>query len=50
MPADNPGSLQRPQVSELVAFILNFNKYPAGQTELASDFDALKAIKISAVK
>ncbi len=50
MPADNPGSLQRPQVSELVAFILNFNKYPAGQTELASDFEALKAIKISAVK
>jgi mono/diheme cytochrome c family protein len=50
MPADNPGSLQRPQVAELVAFILNFNKYPAGQTELATDSEALKAIKISAVK
>jgi mono/diheme cytochrome c family protein len=50
MPADNPGSLQRPQVAELVAFILNFNKYPAGQDELASDSEALKAIKISAVK
>jgi len=50
MPADNPGSLQRPQVAELVAFILNFNKYPTGQTELATDAEALKAIKISAVK
>ncbi len=50
MPADNPGSLQRPQVADLIAFMLNFNKYPAGQTELATDSEALKAIKISAVK
>ena len=50
MPADNPGSLQRPQVSELVAFILNFNKYPVGASELGTDFEALKAIKISPVK
>ena len=50
MPADNPGSLQRPQVAELVAFILNFNKYPVGQTDLATDFEALKTIKITAVK
>ena len=50
MPADNPGSLTRAQVSEMVAFILNFNKFPAGQTELGTDFEALKAIKISAVK
>ena len=50
MPADNPGSLQRPQVADLVAFILNFNKYPAGQTELAADSEALKGIKITAVK
>jgi len=50
MPADNPGSLSRSQVSEMVAFILSFNKYPAGQTDLASDFEALKAIKITAVK
>jgi mono/diheme cytochrome c family protein len=50
MPADNPGSLARPQVSDLVAFILSFNKYPAGQTELGTDSEALKAIKITAVK
>src|SRR5258706_8528984 len=40
MPADNPGSLQRPQVADLVAFILNFNKYPVGASELATDFEA----------
>src|SRR5215467_3943511 len=28
MPADNPGSLKRDQAADLVAFILNFNKYP----------------------
>ncbi len=50
MPADNPGSLKRDQVVELVAFILNFNKYPTGQKELATDLEALKAIKITAVK
>jgi mono/diheme cytochrome c family protein len=50
MPADNPGSLTRPQVSEMVAFILNFNKYPVGETELGTDFEALKAIKITATK
>jgi mono/diheme cytochrome c family protein len=50
MPADNPGSLQRPQVADLIAFILNFNKYPTGPTELAADSEALKAIKITAPK
>jgi len=48
MPADNPGSLKRDQVAEIVAFILNFNKYPLGQKDLPTDFEALKAIKITA--
>src|SRR3954447_7252637 len=50
MPADNPGSLQRPQVADLVAFILNFNKYPTSQKDLPTEFEALKAIKITAPK
>ncbi len=50
MPADNPGSLKRDQVADLVAFIMNFNKYPLGQTDLPTDFEALKAIKITAPK
>ena len=50
MPADNPGSLKRDQVADLVAFILNFNKYPLGQKDLPTDGEALKAIKITAPK
>ncbi len=50
MPADNPGSLKRDQVADLVAFIMNFNKYPLGQKDLPTDFEALKAIKITAPK
>ena len=50
MPADNPGSLKRDQVADLVAFILNFNKYPLGQKDLPIEFEALKAIKITAPK
>ena len=50
MPADNPGSLKRDQVADLVAFILNFNKFPLAQAELPTDVEALKAIKITAPK
>jgi len=50
MPADNPGSLKREQAADLVAFILNFNKYPTSQKELPSDSESLKAIKITAPK
>jgi mono/diheme cytochrome c family protein len=48
MPADNPGSLKRDQVADLVAFVLNFNKYPIGQKDLPTDLESLKAIKITA--
>ena len=50
MAADNPGSLKRDQVADLIAFILNFNKYPLAQKDLPSDSDSLKAIKIAAPK
>jgi mono/diheme cytochrome c family protein len=47
MPADNPGSLSRGQTAELVAFMLNFNQYPAGPADLPTDATALDAIKIA---
>src|SRR5438067_13515865 len=50
MPADNPGSLKRDQVADLVAFILNFNKYPLAQKDLPAELEALKAIKITSPK
>jgi mono/diheme cytochrome c family protein len=48
MPQDKPGSLGRQQTADIVAFILGYNKAPAGTTELPSDPDALKAITIAA--
>jgi len=50
MPADNPGSLSRPQTADLVAFILNFNKYPVGPEDLSNEDAALRAIKIAPAK
>src|SRR3954470_22735285 len=50
MPADNPGIVKRDQVADLVAFILNFNKYPLAQKDLPTEFEALKAIKITSPK
>jgi S-disulfanyl-L-cysteine oxidoreductase SoxD len=45
MPADNPGSLTRGQNADILAYILNANKFPAGKTELPTDADALKHIR-----
>ena len=45
MPADAPGSLKPADVAELLAFILSQGAFPAGETELPSQADALKPIK-----
>src|SRR6266545_7613543 len=50
MPADKPGSLDRQQVADAIALILQKNSFPAGQSELAADADALKGIKFLAKK
>jgi mono/diheme cytochrome c family protein len=42
MPASSPGSLSRPDAADLLAYILSFNKFPAGKTDLPSDEDSLK--------
>jgi len=46
MPATKPGSLTRPEAADLLAYILSFNKFPAGKTELPSDEDSLKKITL----
>jgi mono/diheme cytochrome c family protein len=46
MPADSPGTMTPQQTSDVSAYVLKLNKYPAGTTELSSDLGALKAIKI----
>jgi mono/diheme cytochrome c family protein len=35
MPEDNPGSLSNSQVTELLAYILQFNGFPAGDAKMA---------------
>jgi len=44
MPATSPGTLSRPEAADLLAYILSFNKFPAGKTDLPSDEDSLKKL------
>ena len=46
MPSSAPGSLSRDQATDLVAFILKSNKFPAGSDDLSSDVATLKTINI----
>ncbi len=45
MPSDNPGSLTKPQVVDLVAFLLKYNAFPAGRAELSVVPESLVQIK-----
>src|SRR6185312_8747376 len=44
MPQDNPGKLSRGQYAEILSFILRSNGYPAGQKEMDSRTEFLKAV------
>jgi mono/diheme cytochrome c family protein len=46
MPADSPGRLGRGQCVDILAYILNVNKFPAGQNDLERDAAALQKIQI----
>ena len=50
MPADQPGTLNRQQCADIVAYLLSANKFPAGKTELATQSDSLKQIQFDAFK
>lgn len=47
MPTEDPGSLSQQSYAAILAFILKSNEFPAGNTELASNADALAGIQIS---
>jgi hypothetical protein len=47
MPSDNPGTLTKPQVAELMAFVLRYNSYPAGAAELPAVAESLTQIKFA---
>ncbi len=46
MPASSPGSLNAQQSTDITAFMLQANKYPAGAADLSADAAAQKAISI----
>jgi mono/diheme cytochrome c family protein len=46
MPANAMGTLTRAQAADVLAFMLQTSKFPAGRAELASDEAALKAISL----
>jgi S-disulfanyl-L-cysteine oxidoreductase SoxD len=50
MPQDEPGRLSRQQDVDVLAYILSFNKFPAGETELPHDTQLLKQIRFEAAK
>jgi len=50
MPADRPGHLSRAQNADIISYILQVNQFPAGNTELSQQSEALKQIRIEATK
>ncbi len=44
MPADNVGSLNTQSSTDIVAYIMQANKFPTGQDELKADRTFLKTI------
>jgi hypothetical protein len=46
MPSDDPGNLSSRQYSDLVAYILSVNEFPAGQKELDREMASLDEIRI----
>ena len=47
MPADAPGRLNHEQNADVLAFLLQFNKFPAGSSELKGDADSLRKIRFN---
>jgi mono/diheme cytochrome c family protein len=50
MPADRPGKLNRDQIADILSYILNFNRFPAGNTELERQTEVLKQIRLEAAR
>ncbi len=47
MPGNDPGSLSPADTADLIAYILEINKYPAGTADLPSDPTALRQIRMT---
>jgi mono/diheme cytochrome c family protein len=50
MPSDNPGTLPRAEIADVIAYMLSANKFPAGKEELSQQLPMLKQIQFLASK
>jgi mono/diheme cytochrome c family protein len=50
MPQTSPGKLTRQQNADILAYLLSFNKFPAGKTELYRQAEMLKEIRLVSEK
>jgi hypothetical protein len=50
MPQGSLGKLNKQQDADVLAFLLSFNKFPAGKTELPKQVEFLKEIRFEATK
>jgi mono/diheme cytochrome c family protein len=50
MPSDDPGSFARPLITDVVAYMLKVNGFPAGAADLPTTADSLKEIVVRASK
>jgi cytochrome c len=50
MPRDDPGKLGLKQKVDILAYIIKFNEFPSGKTELPADPSLLTEIRFDAVK
>lgn len=46
MPMDDPGSLKKEQYADLIAYVLQLNRFPTGDADLPIDKAALSAIQM----
>ncbi len=47
MPGDNPGTLTKTQVADLIAFVLKYNAFPPGKVDLPAAPESLTDIKFA---
>lgn len=50
MPSDNPAKVARPAKTDILAYILSMNRFPAGKVELQQRSELMKDILIEANK
>ncbi|PYT06051.1 MAG: class I cytochrome c [Acidobacteria bacterium] len=50
MPPNDPGTLSRQQIVDILSYVLSVNGFPSGKTELDSKPEVLKQVRIEAIK